>query len=112
MATLLFFAALAGANICPASAILITSLFFFQVSIYEHLGLTRGLAASMFGVSVNAMTVAMPAVGRPLELTHPKHLFSATLALSGATLAGITFVENTATAMIHGTISGIIPKPT
>ncbi len=88
-------------------AMLITSLFFFQVSIFEQHGLGRSLATSMFGVSALSMAVSMPAIGWALDHTNPKYVFSASLTLLAISLVSITFVENTVTAIGYAVIFGI-----
>lgn len=88
-------------------AMLITSLFFFQVSIFEQHGLTRGLAASMFSVSALSMAVSMPAVGWVLDRSNPKYIFSASLVLLALSLVNITFVTDTPTAMFYAVIFGV-----
>jgi len=88
-------------------AMLITSLFFFQVSIFEQHGLTRGLAVSMFGVSALAMAVAMPAIGWVLDRSNPKYVFSASLVLLAVSLVTITFVDNATTATVYAVIFGV-----
>ncbi len=88
-------------------AMLITSLFFFQVSIFETHGLSRGLAASMFGVSAFFMAIAMPVIGWILDHSNPKYIFSAALVLLSVSLAGITFVTDTTTAIAYAMVFGI-----
>lgn len=88
-------------------AMLITSVFFFQVSIFEQHGLTRGLAVSMFGVSALAMAVAMPAIGWVLDRSNPKYVFSASLVLLAVSLVTITFVDNATTATVYAVIFGV-----
>lgn len=88
-------------------AMLITSLFFFQVSIFEQNGLSRGLAATMFGVSALSMAASMPVVGWLLDRSNPKYVFSLSLALLAMSLVNITFVQSTTTAAIYAVIFGI-----
>lgn len=88
-------------------AMLITSLFFFQVSIFEQHGLSRSLAANMFGVSALSMAASMPVVGWLLDRSNPKYVFSASLLLLAMSLVNITFVQSTATATAYAVIFGI-----
>ena len=90
-----------------APAMLITSLFFFQVSVFEAHGLDRGLAASMFGVSAIAMALAMPAVGWVLDRSDPKYVFSASLVLLAVTLTGISLVTGPLTAAAYAVCFGV-----
>ncbi len=88
-------------------AMLITSLFFFQVSIFEQHGLSREFAASMFGVSALAMAASMPVIGWILDRSNPKYVFAASLVLLAMSLINITFVESTATATAYAVVFGI-----
>jgi MFS family permease len=88
-------------------AMLITSLFFFQVSVFESHGLDRTLAASMFGVSALAMALAMPAVGWVLDRSDPKYIFSASLVLLAASLTGISLVVGPLTATAYAVCFGV-----
>ncbi len=88
-------------------AMLITSLFFFQVSIFEQHGLSRSLAASMFGISALSMAVSMPVIGWILDHSNPKYLFSASLVLLAVSMVSITFAVDTVTAIGYAVIFGI-----
>lgn len=88
-------------------AMLITSLFFFQVSVFEQHGLSRAFAASMFTVSAISMAISMPAVGWILDRSNPKYIFSASLALLGVSLVNITFVHDATTATFYAIIFGV-----
>jgi len=88
-------------------AMLITSLFFFQVSIFEQHGLSRGFAARMFSISSISMAISMPLIGWLLDRSNPKYIFSASLLLLATSLLAITFVKDTPTAILYATIFGI-----
>ena len=88
-------------------AMLVTSLFFFQVSIFQQHGLTRALAASMFGVSAISMALTMPLVGWVLDRSNPKYIFSASLLLLAASLVSITFVDDVMSASFYAIIFGM-----
>jgi MFS family permease len=88
-------------------AMLITSLFFFQVSIFEQHGLSRGFAAQMFAVSSIAMALSMPLVGWVLDHSNPKYVFSASLALLACSLVTVTFVEDLSTGLLYAIIFGV-----
>ena len=89
-------------------AMLVTSLFFFQVSIFEQQGLTSSLATKMFSISALFMALTMPLVGRTLDKTDPKYVFSANLFLLSILLVGITYVTDTTTAIIYAVCFGIL----
>lgn len=88
-------------------AMLITSLFFFQVSVFVSHGLDRTLAASMFGVSALSMALAMPAVGWVLDRSNPKYIFSASLVLLAVSLTGISLVTGPLTAGAYAICFGV-----
>jgi len=90
------------------TAMLITTLFFYQVSIFDRQGLPPGLAANMFAVSALIMAFTMPAIGRALDRTNPKFIFSKTLILLAVCLVGITFVEDTAGAIVYALVFGVL----
>jgi MFS family permease len=90
-----------------ATAMLATSLFFFQVSIFEQHGLDRGFAASMFGLSAMVMAVAIPILGWILDRVNTKFAFSASLVLLSLTLVGIAYVDSVSLAVIYAIIFGI-----
>lgn len=90
-----------------APAVLITSLFFFQVSIFEQHGLHRTLAAIMFGVSAISMAIMMPVIGWILDRYNPKYIFSGSLVLLAVSLVSITFVTDVLTASLYAIIFGI-----
>lgn len=69
-------------------AMLVTTLFFYQVSIFEQQGLSAEFAAAMFSVSALTMVFAMPVIGRILDKTDPRFVFSASMFL----LAGSLFL--------------------
>ncbi len=88
-------------------AMLITALFFFQVSIFEQHGLSRGFAARMFSITSFSMALSMPLIGWLLDRSNPKYIFSASLLLLAISLVTITFVHDTPTAIFYATIFGI-----
>lgn len=90
-----------------APAMLITALFFFQVSILEQHGIDRAFAAGLFSVSAIAMALAMPGIGWVLDRSDPKYIFSVSLALLAITMVTITYVHDTATATAYAVIFGI-----
>ena len=90
------------------TAMLITTLFFFQVSIFDQQGLPSNVATTMFGVSALIMAVTMPAIGKTLDKANPKYIFSVTLLLLAICLYGITLVTDTKTAIIYALAFGVL----
>jgi len=87
-------------------AMLVTALFFYQVSIFEQHGLSRTLAASVFGVSALSMAIAMPIYGWCLDKVDPKYVLASALLLLAGSLVGITFVYTPAQAMAYAILFG------
>ena len=90
------------------TAMLITTLFFFQVSIFDQQGLPGTVATTMFGVSALIMAVTMPAIGKTLDQANPKYVFSFTLLLLAICLYGITLVTDAKTAIIYALAFGVL----
>ena len=89
-------------------AMLVTSLFFFQVSIFQQQGLTSGLATKMFTISALIMALTMPLFGRALDKTDARYIFSTALLLLSALLVGITHVTDITTAIIYAVCFGVL----
>ena len=90
------------------TAMLITTLFFFQVPIFDQQGLSAEVATDMFGVSALVMALSMPLIGRTLDQTNPKYVFALTLVLLAVCLAGITLVTTQMTAVIYALCFGVL----
>jgi len=54
------------------------------------------------------MALTMPLVGRALDKTDPKYVFSANLFLLSILLVGITYVTDTTTAIVYAVCFGIL----
>jgi len=90
------------------TAMLITTLFFFQVSVFNHQGLPPDLATKMFGLSALVMAITMPGIGRLLDRSNPKFTFAMTQVFLAICLVGITFVVDTRTAMMYAVCFGVL----
>ena len=90
------------------TAMLITTLFFFQVPIFDQQGLSAEVATDMFGVSALVMALSMPLIGRTLDQINPKYVFALTLVLLAVCLAGITLVTTQMTAVIYALCFGVL----
>ena len=90
-----------------APAMLITSLFMYQVVLFESLGHDSSLATSTFTLSAIVMAVAMPVVGWTLDRVRTRYVFAAALGLLSATLVASTLVDGIVMAAVYGTMFGI-----
>jgi MFS family permease len=87
-------------------SMLITSLHFFQVSIFEHQGLSRTVAAWMFPLSALVAVLAQPYVGRCLDRFPTPRIFAIALTTLCAALVTVTFVQDLPTALLYGVVFG------
>jgi len=88
-------------------SMLVTALFFYQVSIFQTQGLSEQIAARVFPISAMTMVCCMPIFGRLLDRYPTKPLFAAAMLLMTGSLVSMVFVQDlpTATGM-----SEICPK--
>lgn len=96
---------IAGA-LCTLS-MLVTSLHFFQVPIFEHQGLSPAIAAWMFPLSALIAVVTQPFVGRMLDYFPTPRVFSVGLLTLFGSLVSMAFVNDLLTAAIYAIIFGV-----
>lgn len=88
-------------------SMLSTALHFFQVSVFTSQGLDPETAALVFTVVAVAMAVAMPLVGRTVDLLDPRLALMAALGLQSASLAAAAFVDSLPTALVYAVLFGL-----
>ena len=88
-------------------AMLVTSLHFFQVSIFEHQGLSRAAATLTFSVAAVVMVVTMPIFGRLLDRFPTPLMFAFALGLMALALVLAGLVDDVATALVYGVVFGL-----
>jgi MFS family permease len=88
-------------------SMLVTGLFFHQVSIFREAGLSPQMAAWVFPISAISMVLAMPVFGRLLDLLPTKPMFAAAMLTMTAAIVALVQVDDAVTAMIYGIIFGI-----
>ncbi|MBM86465.1 MAG: MFS transporter [Rhodospirillaceae bacterium] len=88
-------------------SMLITTLHFFQVSIFEHQGLSPNIAAGMFALSALVAVVSQPIFGRGLDRLPTHRMFGVALFVLCGSLFSVTFVCDLPTAILYGVIFGI-----
>ena len=69
-------------------SMLVTALFFYQVSIFQTQGLSEQIAARVFPISAMTMVCCMPIFGRLLDRYPTKPLFAAAMLFSYNTCIG------------------------
>jgi MFS family permease len=95
-----------GAALCTMS-MLVTALHFFQVSIFEHQGLTPSIAAWMFPLSAIIAVLTQPIVGRCLDKFPTPRVITMSLATLCAALLSMSMVSDLLTAILYAVIFGI-----
>jgi MFS family permease len=95
-----------AAALCTMS-MLVTALHFFQVSIFEHQGLTPSIAAWMFPLSAIIAVLTQPIVGRCLDKFSTPRVITMSLATLCAALLSMSMVSDLLTAILYAVIFGI-----
>ena len=95
-----------AAALCTMS-MLVTALHFFQVSIFEHQGLTPSIAAWMFPLSAIIAVLTQPIVGRCLDKFPTPRVITMSLATLCAALLSMSMVSDLLTAILYAVIFGI-----
>jgi MFS family permease len=88
-------------------SMLVTGLFFHQVSIFQSAGLSPQTAAWVFPISAVAMVLAMPVFGRLLDRLPTKPMFAAAMLTMTAAMLALVLVDDAATAVLYGVVFGI-----
>ncbi len=88
-------------------ATLVTTLHFYQVSIFESHGLSRELATWIFAVSAIVMVVAMPLFGRLLDRVPTNVMFAGGVLTVSASLVSVAAIDSPSSALVYGVIFGI-----
>lgn len=88
-------------------SMLVTALFFHQVSIFTHQGVDPYVAARVFSVSAITMVVGMPIIGRLLDRFPTKPIFACAMLTQSAALIAIVFVGDLTTAVLYGVVFGL-----
>jgi MFS family permease len=88
-------------------SMLVTGLFFHQVSIFQSAGLSPQMAAWVFPISAVSMVLAMPVFGRLLDRVPTKPLFACAMLTMTAAMLALVLVDDAATAALYGIVFGI-----
>ncbi|MDH3662042.1 MAG: MFS transporter, partial [Alphaproteobacteria bacterium] len=88
-------------------SMLVTALFFYQVSIFQTQGLPEQVAARIFPISAITMVCCMPIFGRLLDRFPTKPLFASGVLLMSASMITLVFVQDLTTAVIYAVIFGM-----
>lgn len=88
-------------------SMLVTALFFHQVSIFESQGLDAATAARVFIISAVTMITFMPIVGRMLDRFPTRPIFAAALTTMSLALITMAFARDLPTAIVYSVMLGI-----
>jgi MFS family permease len=88
-------------------SMLITGLFFHQVSILDTQGLDPQTAASVFSISAVGMVAFMPLLGRLLDRFRTQYLFALALLVTAGALAMMSAVSGVVSAMLYAVVFGL-----
>jgi MFS family permease len=88
-------------------SMLVTGLFFHQVSIFQNAGLGAQMAAWVFPISAVSMILAMPVFGRLLDRLPTKPMFAFAMLTMTAAILALVLVHDAATATLYGIVFGI-----
>ena len=88
-------------------SMLVTGLFFHQVSIFHHAGLSPQMAAWVFPISAVTMVLAMPVFGRLLDRLPTKPMFAGAMLTMTAAILALALVDDPATGALYGVVFGI-----
>jgi MFS family permease len=88
-------------------SMLVTGLFFHQVSIFQSAGLSPQMAAWVFPISALTMVMAMPVFGRLLDRMPTKPMFACAMLTMTAAMLALVLAHDAATAALYGIVFGI-----
>jgi MFS family permease len=88
-------------------SMLVTALFFHQVSIFTHQGVDAYVAARVFSISAITMVLAMPIIGRLLDRFPTKPIFACAMLTQSAALIAIVFVDDLTSAALYAVVFGL-----
>ncbi len=88
-------------------SMLVTSLHFFQVSIFDSQGLAPQISSKMFAISALVMAVCIPMVGRLLDRFPTHWIFSGGLLVMASSLVSVTFVTDLPSALVYAACFGL-----
>ena len=88
-------------------SLLVTAMFFHQVLILGHQGLSPQFASQIFTISAATMVVTTPVVGRLLDRFPTQPVLAATMVIMGFALIALASVSGTTSAIAYSLIFGV-----
>mgnify|MGYP002036310949 CR=1 FL=1 len=87
-------------------SLLVTAMFFHQVSILGHQGISPQTASQIFTISAVTMVVTMPIVGRLLDRLPTQPVFATSMLVVAGALIAMANVDGLASAVIFSLVFG------
>jgi MFS family permease len=88
-------------------SMLVTGMFFHQVSIFQNHGLPPQIAAWVFSISAISMVAFTPLLGHMLDRLPTKHMFAGALLIMSAASISLVFVSGVVSAIAYSVIFGL-----
>jgi MFS family permease len=88
-------------------SMLVTTLHFYQVTIFTARGLDPAAAARVFPISAAVMVLTMPLVGRLLDRLRTRFAFALALVVQALSLIGASLVTDVVSAALYAAMFGL-----
>ena len=88
-------------------SMLVTGMFFHQVSIFQNQGLRPQIAAQVFSISAISMVAFTPLLGHMLDRLSTKRMFAGALLIMSAASVTLAFVTGVLSAIAYSVIFGL-----
>jgi MFS family permease len=88
-------------------SMLVTTLHFYQVTIFTARGLDPAAAARLFPISAAVMVLTMPLVGRLLDRLRTRFAFALALIVQAVSLLGASLVTDVISASLFAAVFGL-----
>ncbi len=88
-------------------SMLVTGMFFHQVSVFSLQGLSAQTATRAFSISAVVMVITMPAFGYLLDRLPPRRMFASALLIMSAALVALAQVTDVPTMIAFSVVFGL-----
>jgi MFS family permease len=88
-------------------SMLVTGMFFHQVSVFSLQGLDAQTAVRAFAISAVAMVITMPAFGYLLDRLPTRPMFASALVIMSASLVALALVRNIGSTIVFSVVFGL-----
>jgi MFS family permease len=88
-------------------SMLVTGMFFHQVSVFSLQGLEAKIAARAFSISALVMVITMPAFGYLLDRLPTRPMFASALLIMSGSLIALALVRDVGSMMVFSAVFGL-----